>query len=342
MPWVACNNKVNTLYFRHASQPGLFPGNDRERGFNALMGTLGNLYGLDINYYVSVDMQTFRNVVNTLGGVVVDVQLPVYDDGYSAGDGRGKLKVYMPPGYTRMNGQRALTYARSRHGSSDFDRAARQQRVITSVRDQTDLSEIMQPGVLNELIKSVRKDVKTNIPPKLVPSLLSLAQGLDLDRRENLVLSDAAGYASVCYPCGPQGLWALKPNVSKIRSAVQGVFSGNRQAARTVNRIREEGAAVHVLNGYGNRNTRAIDIASRLSAAGMEATVPPVNEGRAETNDVKATLITAYNSAEEAMPETFKRLKRSFKEKGVDVTLVEDPEQSADFVVTIGSKTKFR
>jgi hypothetical protein len=173
-----------------------------------------------------------------------------------------------------------------------------------------------------------------------VPSLLSLAQDLDLDRRENLVLSDSAGFASVCYPCGPQGLWALKPNVSKIKSAVQNVFSGSRQTARTISRIRDEAAAVHVLNGYGSRNTRALDIASHLSRAGMEAVVPPVNEGHADTNDYKSTVIVAYNSAEEAMPETFKRLKRTFKEKGVDVVLTEDPEQTVDFVVTIGSKTK--
>jgi LCP family protein required for cell wall assembly len=332
--------KINTLYTIARSQPGKFPGNDRERGFNALMGALGQLYGLDIKYYVSVDMSTFRNVVNTLGGVLVDVQLPVYDIGYSAGDGRGKLKLYMPPGITRMNGQRALAYARSRHGSNDFDRAARQQRVITSVRDQTDLSEIMQPGVLDELMKAVRRDVKSNIPPKLVPSLLSLAQEIDLDRRVNLVLSEAGGYTTTCYPCPPSGLFMLKPNIPRIRSAVQGVFAGNRQAARTISRIRDEAATVHVLNGYGNRNSKALDVARRLSGVGMEAQVPPVNEGRADSSDYRATVITVYNGADEAMPESFKRLKRTFKEKGVEVIRTDDPEQTADFVVTIGSRTK--
>ena len=239
-----------------------------------------------------------------------------------------------------MNGQRALAYARSRHGSNDFERAARQQRVITSVRDQVDLASLLDPRVLNELIGAVRKDVKTNIPPKLVPSLLSLAQDIDLDRRENLVLSNGDGYSTTCYPCPPDGLYVLKANVAKIRSAVKNVFSGNRQAARTISRIREEAATVHVLNGYGSRNTRAIDIARRLSAIGMVATVPPVNEGRADSLDFGPTVITVYNGADEAMPETLKRLKRSFKEKNVEVVTADDPEQDADFVVTVGSKTK--
>ena len=115
-----------------------------------------------------------------------------------------------------------------------------------------------------------------------------------------------------------------------------------KQAARTISKIRDEGATVHVLNGYGSRNARALDIANRLSAAGMEAVVPPVNEGRADTNDYRATLITAYNSAEEAMPESLKRIKRTFREKGVEVVFADDPEQTADFVVTIGSKTKVK
>ena len=84
------------------------------------MGALGELYGLDIKYYVAVDLNSFRNVVNTLGGVVVDVQLPVMDNAYATGDGRGKLKLYIPPGIKRMNGQQSLAYARSRKSTSVF------------------------------------------------------------------------------------------------------------------------------------------------------------------------------------------------------------------------------
>jgi LCP family protein required for cell wall assembly len=334
------NNKINTLYTVARGRPDLFPGNDRERGFEALMGALGALYQLDINYYVAVDLSSFRNIVNTLGGVVIDVQVPVYDTGYPADDGRGKLKLYIPSGMAKMNGQQALAYARSRHETSDFDRSARQQRVITSVKDQTDISAVLQPGVLAELLREVRKDVKTNIPPKMLPKLLSLAQKIDLDRRENLVLSDGAGFQTVCYPCGPSGLWALKPDVAKIRSAVQNVFSTNRQQARTINDVAAEGAVVHVLNGYGGTNLKAIAIAGALADAGMQAVVPPVDDGKADSKDYKGTVITAYNGAESSMPETLKRLNKVFKDKGKEVVTVVDPEQEADFVVVVGDKTK--
>lgn len=329
------NGKVNTLYAQARANSALFPGNDRERGYNALMGALGELYGLDIDYYVAVNLNTFRSVVNTLGGVIVDVQLPVWDTGYSSADGRGKVKLYVPPGMARMNGQQALAYARSRHGSSDFDRAARQQRVITSARDQTDIGDLLQPGVISELIGQLKKDVKTNIPPKLVPAMLGLAAKVNLDRRENLVLSSSR-FGETCYPCGPSGLWMIKMKPAAIKSAVANVFNDTRKQARAINKIRDEGAVVHILNGQGGSNTKAINIAANLRSRGMDAVVPPVNGGLADVDDAKKTVITVYNGVAEGIPETIIRLKRTLKG---EVVYAEDPEQDADVVVIVGKKT---
>ncbi len=332
------NNKINTLYVQARANSSLFPGNDKERGYSALMGALGQLYGLDIKYYVSVDLNSFRAVVNSLGGVVVDVQLPVYDTGYPTDDGRGKLKLYVQPGMRKMNGQESLAYARSRHGSSDYDRSARQQRVVTSVRDQTDLQDLLKPGVINDLIKLVRKDVKTNIPPKMVPKLVSLAQDIDLDRRENLVLSSSR-FVSLCYPCGSSGLWMLKAKPSAIKSAVKNIFSTSKAAAKSINVIADEGAVVHVLNGTGGPNTKSVKIAGNLSKKGMAAIVPPVHGGKADANDYTNTVITFYNGAEEDMPATAKRLKQTFGDKEREIASVDDPEAEADVVVVVGTKT---
>jgi LCP family protein required for cell wall assembly len=331
------DNKINTLYTYARGAPGLFPGNDRERGYEALMGALGNLYGLKIDYYVAVDLNSFRDTVNTLGGVVVDVQIPVYDPVYPSADGRGNLKLYVPPGMQWMNGQRALAFARSRHGSSDFDRAARQQRVVTSVRDQTDLSSLFAPGVIDKLLRQVTKSVRTNIPARMIPKLISLAQEIDLDRRDNLVLSSSA-YGRVCYPCPPSGLWMLIANPSNIRRAVQNVLAGNVKAAKERKSIEDEGAVVHVLNGAGGTNTKATNIADALAARGMNAIVPPIADGRADTNDYKNTVITVYNGAAGDLPLTIRKLRQSFK--GAEVVEADDAEQLANVVVIVGSKTR--
>ncbi len=331
------NNKINTLYTVARGRSD-FPGSSKQRGYNALMGALGELYGLDIKYYVSVDLNSFRHVVNTLNGVVVDVQLPVMDKDYSAADGRGNLKLYIPPGIARMNGQDALAYARSRHGSSDFDRAARQQRVITSAGKQMDVDELLQPGVISGLIGQLKQDVKTNIPPKLVPKMVALASDIDLDRRENLVF-DSSRYVDECYPCPPTGLYLLKAKPSAMRAAVKNVFSTTKAQARQINELEDEGAVVHVLNGQGGGNNKAINIAAFLASKGIDAVVPPVGGGRADSNDYGGTVITAYNDAKTEMPITFARLKRSFNDKKREVIFVDDPQTEADFTITVGAKT---
>ena len=331
-------NKVNTLYTVARGRPDLFPGNDRERGYNALMGALSELYGIRIDYYVAVELNTFRRTVNALGGVVVDVQLPVMDDSYPTADGRGKLKLYVRPGLQYMNGQQALAYARARHATSDFDRAARQQRLVTSVRDQTDLASLFAPGVIDRLLRQVTRHVRTNIPARLVPRLVSLAQDVDLDRRETLVLSSPT-YSSVCYPCPPNGLWVLKANAARIRSAVQNVFSGSVKQERERLAIQDEGAVVHVLNGQGGANTKATRIAETLVQRGLvTAIVPPVADGRADRDDYRDTVITAYNGARAAMPRSFARLRSMFK--GATVEEVDDPAASADFRVIVGARTQ--
>ena len=130
--------KINSLWLNARYRADAFPGTDKSRGFNALKSVLGELYGLDIQYYVMVNFEGFKNIVDTLGGVTINVQNPVLDDHYPGGPAGASIRVYIPAGVQHMNGAQALIYARSRHTSSDFDRAQRQQRVILSIREQAD------------------------------------------------------------------------------------------------------------------------------------------------------------------------------------------------------------
>ena len=118
------DRKINALFGQARARPDLFPGG----GYEGLKATLGYLYGIPVNYFVEVDFSGFRTVVDALGGVTVNVQVPVVDDYYPGDD--GTLRVYIPTGVQHMSGSQALVYSRSRHGSNDFDRASRQQRVI--------------------------------------------------------------------------------------------------------------------------------------------------------------------------------------------------------------------
>jgi LCP family protein required for cell wall assembly len=341
--WPAANaygnfypSKINTLFEAARLSPNLFPGPASKVGYTALMGTLGNLYGLDIPYYVQVNLGGFRDVIDQLGGIVIDVQNPVYDSQYPADDGRGNLKLYIPPGIQYMNGPQALAYARARHATSDFDRAARQQRVVTSLREQVDLSSLLAPGVIDTLLKTVKASVHTNIPASLLPQLVGLAQQVDLNKRVSLVLTPPE-YSRTCYlappPCPQNSLYQLVANPQAIKKAVQNAFKESpAQQARDA-AINAEGAVVTVLNGTTDVNTKTIRIADYLAQQGIDASVPPVNNGQADRTDYADTVITFYNGAEQDMPATVKLLQDALK---VTIVTADDPAQTANAVVIIG------
>src|SRR4029077_18627625 len=113
------------------------------RGYNGLKSILGYLYGLDIQYYVEVNFVGFQKVVDALGGVTVNVQIPVLDDNFPE-PGNRRERLYVPAGVQHMTGGQALEYSRSRKSTSDFDRGARQQRVLVSLRKQLDIGQALQ------------------------------------------------------------------------------------------------------------------------------------------------------------------------------------------------------
>ena len=166
-------------YARH--HPKQFPGSDGT-GFDVLMGALGTLMDLKIKYYATVNLGGFVKVVDTLGGVNVDVARsfcdPTYDDGYGFNNGFSITK-----GRHHLNGNQALAFARVRKasGESDFTRAARQQEVVSGIREA-----IVKGGFLNDpigLIKSIGKTVTTNVPRKALPDLADLASRVGASRR---------------------------------------------------------------------------------------------------------------------------------------------------------------
>jgi len=329
-------SKANTIYTYAARiSPSQYPGPNKNKGFNAMKGILGELFGLTIDYFVAVDLKSFRAIINDLGGVIIDVQNPVYDFHYPADDSSGHIKLYIPPGIQYMEGQEALGYARARKETSDFDRTARQQRVITSVREQLDLSSLLAPGVIQELLGTFRSSLKTDIPPAKIPKLIQLAQEIDLDERISLVL-DPPDYSETCYPCPPDGQYVLRANVAKIRKDVGNIFKRDRADVERATEMKGEGALVHVLNGTRNSNVKTTKISDVLDSFGVNAIVPPISGGAAVSSDFSETVITVYNGAEQAMPITIAFLEQTF-----DVTAVtaDDPTQEADIAIIVGSGT---
>jgi len=320
------NAKINSFFTAVRNRPDLVPGNKNTRGYNGLKEVLGNLYGLDIKYFVEVNFDGFKQVVDALGGVTINVQVPVTDDQYPADTGR-EARIYIPTGVQHMTGAQALVYARSRHESDDFDRAYRQQRVLTSLREQADIATLIPR--IPQLLAAVKQTVATDIPKSELAKLAGLAGSVDTKNIRSYVFAYPR-YGTQTPPSAP--IYKYLPDVSKIRRAVANAFKVDPQLEDTRAALGQENASIWVLNGSAPAG-QASTLAAYLAYYGLTTSAP---NQRPDTKGVTGTRIVVYNGAETNLTETIAFLESKFRTK---VILKNDPTVSADIVITISSST---
>jgi LCP family protein required for cell wall assembly len=315
--------KINSLYLTIRDRPDLFPGGERTRGYNGLKAVLGELYGLDIKYFVEVNFEGFIKVVDALGGVTINVQVPVVDDRFPGENGQLK-RVYIPAGVQHMSGSEALVYARSRHTSNDFDRGQRQQRVLLSLAQQADPAAILPR--IDALAAAVGEAVRTDIPRDLLDELLGLAETVDLSTVRSYVFAVPVYGREILEPT-----YVIIPDIEKIRRTVAEAFTIDPEFAARREVLAEEGARVWVLNGTRGEG-QAATLAAYLEYLGMTASAPRQQPDQAGSR----TRLVVYNGAESRLPTTIATLEEVL---GVDAVLEEDPAARVDIIVTTAPST---
>jgi LCP family protein required for cell wall assembly len=123
-------------------------------GPRATLDTVRNLTGLPVNYIITVNFQGFRQLVDKLGGVWLDVDRRYFND-FSGPTGYATINLH--PGYQHLNGYQALDYVRYRHTDSDLFRVARQQLFVRAFKDQVRHS--FSPTKLPSVVRVVRNNV---------------------------------------------------------------------------------------------------------------------------------------------------------------------------------------
>jgi LCP family protein required for cell wall assembly len=317
-------NKINSLFTATRGRGDLVPGTSKTRGYNALKSVLGNLYGLDIKYFVEVNFTGFKRVVDAVGGVTINVQVPVLDENYPSDTGRS-ARVYIPAGIQHMTGAEALVYARSRHGSDDFDRGARQQRVLTSLREQADVASLIPR--IPDLLAAFKATVKTDIPQDQLAKLAGLASTVDTKNIRSYVFSYPRYGSQILAP-----IYKYLPDVTKIRAAVANAFKVDPKLEDTRSALADENGSIWVLDGSGQG--KANGIVGYLDYYGLNASAPTT---KPDTTGVNGTRIVVYNGAEADLEQTIQFLETKF---GTQVELKTDPTIPVDIVITTTSRTK--
>lgn len=228
------------------------------------------LLDIKLNYYAVIDFEGFKQVIDLLGGIEVDVPSPgVNDPFYSETERLGDYYpcVY-PPGKYHMNGSQALCYSRVRNGSSDLDRILRQQRVIFAVMDKaTQLNLLANVDNVPSLWKRYKGLVQTDISDFQIPGFARLAASIDPDQLAFLSL----GAATTDF-ITQDGAAVLLPSAAGIKQI--------RDAFISDSRLIQEAAVVEVQNGTGvpDQAKQAVQYLTGLGIAAdhLSATNPPV------------------------------------------------------------------
>jgi LCP family protein required for cell wall assembly len=178
------NAKLNSLLATASADPETYP----EGGPATLKGAIGALLGTTIHYFVAIDIEGLREVIDTIGGVDVTVERPIIDPTYPDTI-TGQRGFYLDAGRQHLDGTTALGYARSRmgEGDSDFTRAERQQVLLTAIAEKLTAGNLV--STLPGLLDAVRDNVATDVPASRIPDLAAEVQDADLGDLEQVVLS---------------------------------------------------------------------------------------------------------------------------------------------------------
>ncbi|MGE3341236.1 MAG: LCP family protein [Candidatus Altimarinota bacterium] len=162
-----------------------------EQSLEILRHGIENITNLSIPYHVKVDFDAFINVVDLLGGVEVVVEKSIYDTEYPKEDESGYETFSIEAGTHLLDGSTALKFARSRHSTSDFDRAARQHKILNALKTKAQEADLLSsPLLLKKLYNEFEDHVETNISTLELIGLGQLAQDFDQENITSAVLID--------------------------------------------------------------------------------------------------------------------------------------------------------
>ncbi len=271
-------------------------------GGAALLGdTVKELIGYPIDYYVRINFEGFIGIIDLIGGVEIDVPMEIYDDKYPDNNYGYEPPVHFLPGLQAMDGERALKYARTRHSSSDYARAARQQQVIMAIKDK-----VTQPGVMASLLPrlpglaiAMANSVETDMPIDKAIALARTVEQADLANVTRIVIDSKMGQV---IPNDPKLGYILVPDLNKIRAAAAAIFADEavgpspEESARQV--ILDEAARITVLNG-----TQEKGLAAKTQAMLVTNGYNVVTVGNADRADYAETWLVTYGDAAPATVE---------------------------------------
>ncbi|MDD2807813.1 MAG: LCP family protein [Patescibacteria group bacterium] len=282
------------------------------RGGELAREVVSNILDIPIQYYVRIDFDGFKKIIDDLGGITVDVDNVLNDYSYpipgkeTATTSERYEHLYIDKGEKHMDGTLALKYVRSRHGlgveGSDFARSRRQQKVLTAVKEKAlSFSTLANPYKISGILDTLSQHLATNLEPWQIIRLFNLGKDVKEDTIKRMVVDDSPGgylYSTIT----EDGAFILLPrpgNYSEMRLGVKNIFDAEQAAKELPKKI-------EIQNGT-KINGLAYTASQFLRKQGYEI----VRTKNAPTQDYQKTVI--YNLGGSANVETIKKISNLLK-----------------------------
>jgi LCP family protein required for cell wall assembly len=332
---VACEvgyeGKINATYMCGSQN-----GKDEEAGANALREQVGEVFGLNMQYYAHVNNTVLRDAVNAVGGVEVKIESDdprgIYDPNFDwQCNHQCNMVKYANGEVAQLDGDHALALARARNaqggyglGGGNFDRERNQQNIIRALQKKAiSAGTLVNFSKVTGLIDALGDNLRTNFQIKEIRTLTDLAQEVNGDKLQSISLEQEGSAVVTTGIYGDQSI--VRP--------VKGLYDYSGIAAylqkkMTSNPVVREAAIVDVLNGSGVAGvakTEADKLEKKGFTIGMLDNAPEGEYGKA----------TIYQIGE-GKPATKKKLEALYQTsvtKGDPPVLV---SSETDFVVVIG------
>jgi len=128
-------------------------------GHELTKDTVENFLGVTLDHYIIIDTHAFQRIIDTIGGIDIDVEKRMYYE--DPWDDDGGLVINLQPGMQHMDGKTAITYVRYRDEEGDLGRIQRQQKFMKAIFDKIASPSIIMkiPSIIKEVSNSIKTDM---------------------------------------------------------------------------------------------------------------------------------------------------------------------------------------
>lgn len=251
---VGYQGKINATYLcgeqTKFNQPGYPKG-----GMGALEKVVHDNLGVNINYYALVNYAAFKQSVDSVGGIKINIQTDdprgIYDPTFDWQCNNTCKYINYKNGPVSLDGEQALRLARARgdfggYGAgNDFGRAERQRQMMVALKDKTlSAGTLANPVKMTKLMDSIGKNVHTDMKPNEVKRLYTLGKLIDSNNIQSVGLTmenyltsyDGMGQSALAPRAGVDNFTEIKAYLKRILSS---------------DPVAQEDSHIVVLNGSG-------------------------------------------------------------------------------------------